>query len=175
MTIGHDGYLIISRQVDSAIHDPRLLWTLAALALVVVALIAVVVRRGRPFAAGDVFRASRWSRGNRLFPTQVLITPTSVVQYTPRWIGTQDESIHIAHVASVKIDTHLFFSDVVIETSGGSEPVVCHGHWKSDAIRIKDAWWPNLLVTGRSSSPGSAATCTRTCPSCSKRCRRPWA
>ena len=38
----------------------------------------------------------------------------------------------------MKIDTHLFFSDVLIETSGGSDPVVCHGHWKSDAVRIKD-------------------------------------
>ena len=32
--------------------------------------------KGRPFADGDVFGASRLSRGNRLFPTQVLITPT---------------------------------------------------------------------------------------------------
>jgi hypothetical protein len=38
----------------------------------------------------------------------------------------------------VKIDTHLFFSDVLIETSGGSDPVVRHGHWKSDAVRMKD-------------------------------------
>ena len=113
-------------------------WTLAAAvaALVVVAL--WVWRKGRPFAPGDVFRASRWSAGNHLFPTQVLITPTSVVQYTPRWIGKQEESIHIAHVASVKIDTHLLFSDVLIETSGGSDPIVCHGHRKIDAVRIKD-------------------------------------
>ena len=33
----------------------------------------------------------------------------------PRWVGTEEESIHIAHVASVKIDTHLFFSDVLIK------------------------------------------------------------
>ena len=79
-------------------------------------------RKGRPFAPGDVFRASRLSSGNRLFPTQVLITPTSVVQYTPQWIGRQEESIHMAHVASVKIDTGLLFSDVLIETSGGSAP-----------------------------------------------------
>ena len=30
--------------------------------LAVFALLAVVARKGRPFAAGDVFRASRWSR-----------------------------------------------------------------------------------------------------------------
>lgn len=123
--------------------DSRDVWTWAAYALTAVVVLAamllwVIVRKRRPFMAGDVFRASGWTRGNHLFPTQVAVTPTSVVQHTPRWIGKQDESIHIAHVASVKIDTRLFFSDVAIETSGGSEPVVCHGHWKSDAIRIKD-------------------------------------
>ncbi len=35
------------------------------------------------------------------------------------------------------IDTNLFFSNVVIETSGGTEPVRCHGHRKADAIRMK--------------------------------------
>ena len=90
-------------------------------------------RKGRPFAAGDVFRASRLSSGNHLFPTQVLITPTSVVQYTPRWIGRQEQTIHMAHVSSVNIDTGLLFSNVLIETSGGSDPIGCHGHRKGDA------------------------------------------
>jgi hypothetical protein len=84
-----------------------------------------------------VFRASRWSRGNHLFPTQVAITPTSVVHYTPQWFGRREQSIHMAHVASVEIDTNLFFSNVVIETSGGSEPVRCHGHRKRDAVEMK--------------------------------------
>ncbi len=120
-------------------QDARTWVAYGLIALVVLAalLVWVVRRKGRPFMAGDVFRASRWTRGNHLFPTQVAITPTSVVQHTPRWIGKQEESIHMAHVASVKIDTHLVFSDVIIETSGGSDPVVCHGHRKADAVRIK--------------------------------------
>lgn len=93
--------------------------------------------KGRPFAEGDVFRASRWSSGNHLFPTQVLITPASVVQYTPRWIGRLEETIHMAHIASVKIETGMLLSDVLIETSGGSDPIVCHGHGKGDAARMK--------------------------------------
>jgi len=123
--------------------DSRDAWTwgaygLTALIVLAVLLLWVIVRKRRPFMAGDVFRASSWTRGNHLFPTQVAVTPTSVVQHTPRWIGKQDESIHIAHVASVKINTHLFFSDVLIETTGGSDPIVCHGHWKSDAVRMKE-------------------------------------
>jgi hypothetical protein len=97
----------------------------------------VVWWKGRPFASGDVFRASRLSSGNHLFPTQVLISPTSVVQYKPRWLGRQEEVIHMAHVASVKINTGLVLSDIEIESSGGSDPIVCHGHHKADAVKMK--------------------------------------
>jgi hypothetical protein len=93
--------------------------------------------KGRRFAAGDVFRASRLSRGNFLLPTQVRITPTNVVHYTPEVVGKREHSIHIAHVSSVGIDTNLFFSNVLIETSGGTAPIQCHGHRKRDAVRMK--------------------------------------
>lgn len=113
-------------------------WIVGAIAALVVIVLVWVWMKGRPFAKGDVFRASRWSSGNHLFPTQVLITPTSVVQYTPRWIGRSEETIHMAHIASVKIQTGALLSDVVIETSGGTDPIVCHGHGKRDAGRMKD-------------------------------------
>jgi hypothetical protein len=116
--------------------DPLVLAAIAA-GLVILALLLVVWRKGRPFAAGDVFRASRWSGGNHLFPTQVHITPSSVVHFTPEWFGRIEHSIHIAHVSSVRIDTNLLFSDVYIETSGGASPVVCHGHRKRDAVAMK--------------------------------------
>jgi hypothetical protein len=104
---------------------------------VFVVFVAIILRKGRPFAAGDVFRASRWSRGNRLFPTQVRVSSTAVALYTPQWIGRKEQTIHIAHVASVRIDTNLLFSDVFIETSGGVSPISCYGHHKQDAVRIK--------------------------------------
>lgn len=115
------------------------LWIPAAgvLAAIAVALVTFFWWRGQPFAEGDLFRASRWSRGNHYFPTQVLITPTSVIHYTPELFGRKEHSIHIVHVASVGIDTNLLFSDVIIETSGGSTPVICHGHRKADAVRMK--------------------------------------
>src|SRR6184192_128330 len=112
-------------------------WTLGGIAVLVLALVVWIWRKGRPFAVGDVFRASRLSIGNRLFPTQVLITPTSVVQHTPRWIGRQEETIHMAHISSVRIDTGLLLSNVLVETSGGSDPIVCHGHRKGDAVEMK--------------------------------------
>jgi hypothetical protein len=94
--------------------------------------------KGRPFAEGDVFRASRFSRGNLWLPTQVLITPASVIHFTPDVVGRKEHSIHMAHVASVSVDTNLLFSDVLIETTGGARPVVCHGHRKKDAWRMKE-------------------------------------
>jgi hypothetical protein len=122
--------------------DARWNWVweagLGGAGLLLLIFLFIVWRKGRPFAPGYVFRASRLSTGNHLLPTQVLITPTSVVQYTPHWIGKEEESIHMAHLASVKIDTRLLLSDVLIETSSGQSPVECHGHRKADAVRMKD-------------------------------------
>ena len=118
--------------------DQTWLWVAGAVALGVIGLLAwVIIAKGRPFTTGDVFRASRWSKGNRLFPTQVAISKDSVVQYKPKWIGHTEEVIHMAHVASVKIATGAILSDIEIETSGGSDPIRCHGHHKADATRLK--------------------------------------
>ena len=114
-------------------------WVIAALILIaIVAVVLLIVwRKGRPFATGHVFRASRLSSGNHLFPTQVQITPTAIVHHTPYWFGRTEHSIHVAHVASVRVDTGVVFSDVYIETSGGASPVRCHGHRKRDAMEMK--------------------------------------
>jgi hypothetical protein len=114
-----------------------LYYAAAGFATLLVVWLLIVWMKGRPFSSGDVFRASRLSRGNRLLPTQVLISPTSVVHFTPGWIGRSEESIHMAHIASVKINTGVLLSDVLIETSGGHNPIRCHGHKKSDAVRMK--------------------------------------
>ena len=88
-------------------------------------------------AGPHVFRASRLSRGNLLFPTQVAVTENSIVHYTPQWVGGREQSMHLAHVASVAVDRNLFFANVMIESSGGASPVRCHGHRKADAVEMK--------------------------------------
>jgi hypothetical protein len=104
----------------------------------VIVLVAVhLYRKSRPRPGEHVFVASRWSPGNRLFPTQVAVTPTSVIHYTPHWVGRHEHSINIAHVASVRIDTKLLFADVFIETTGGQSAIQCRGHHKGDALEIK--------------------------------------
>jgi hypothetical protein len=111
-------------------------WIVAAAALVALALV-FFWHKGRRMAGEHVFRASRLSRGNLLFPTQVAVTPTSVVQYTPEFFGGREQSIHMAHIASVLVDRNLFFSDVMIESSGGISPLRCHGHRKRDAVEMQ--------------------------------------
>jgi hypothetical protein len=114
-----------------------LFWVIAAAIALVLIAVLIVLRKGRRLPGEYVFRASRWSRGNRLLPAQVLITPESITLYQPQWIGRLEESIHMSHIASIKIDTNLIFSDVFIETSGGKDPIVCHGHTKGDAVKMK--------------------------------------
>lgn len=120
----------------TAIPDP-LLYALIAAGVGLLLFVWFIARKGRPLPGTHVFRASRLSKGNRLFPTQVVISESSVTHFTPQWIGKLEESIHISHVASIKIDTNIMFSDVVIETTGGHNPVICHGHSKGDAVAMK--------------------------------------
>ena len=113
-----------------------MIWVASGIALLCLALLLIIWKKGRPFAAGDVFRASRLSNGNRLFPTQVMISPTSVIHYTPEWFGLVEHSMHMAHMASVRIDTNLMFSSLH-PNDRRREPIRCHGHRKSDAVRMK--------------------------------------
>lgn len=109
----------------------------AVVAVVAIGLLLFFWQKGRRMAGAHVFRASRMSRGNLWFPTQVSVTPTAVVHYTPEVVGGREHSMHISHVASVLIDRNLLFSDVMIESSGGTSPVRCHGHRKADAVEMK--------------------------------------
>ena len=122
---------------DASSYGPAL-WIAALVVILVVAGVVVFFwSKGRKLPGPHVFRASRFSKGNLLYPTQVAVTPGSVVHYTPAFIGGQEHSMHIAHVASVLIDRKLFFSNVLIESSGGTSPVRCHGHRKADAVEMK--------------------------------------
>ncbi|MEO7273397.1 MAG: hypothetical protein ABIX28_02760 [Vicinamibacterales bacterium] len=116
----------------------EVLWIVALVAVAIfIGTVLILWRKGRKLPGPHVFRASRFSSGNFLFPTQVAVTAGSVVHFTPALIGGTEHSMHIAHVASVLIDRNLFFSNVLIESSGGTSPVRCHGHRKPDAIEMK--------------------------------------
>ena len=52
---------------------------------------------------GESFIASRWTRGNRLFPTRITVNAQRVSRIKPRLFGSNEESIGITQVASVHI------------------------------------------------------------------------
>jgi len=86
----------------------------------------------------ESFSASRWTKGNLLFPTRIEVTPDRVSRVKPRWFGSSEESIAIPNVASVQIETGVLFSDIRIDSTGGNNPIASHGHTKGDARRIRD-------------------------------------
>jgi len=83
------------------------------------------------------FTASRLTAGNFLFPTILDIDPIRVLKIKRSWFTSDEESISITHVASVRIQTGILFSDIWIESSGGTNQITSHGHSKADAQEIK--------------------------------------
>ncbi|MCU1310640.1 MAG: hypothetical protein JWO20_1765 [Candidatus Angelobacter sp.] len=86
----------------------------------------------------EVFVASRWTKNNLLFPTRIEVSPERVLRIKPRAFGRDEESVAISKVASVQISTGLMFSDIRIDSAGGSNPLLSHGHTKADARRIRE-------------------------------------
>jgi len=86
----------------------------------------------------ETFAASRLTSGNALFPTQIIVTEHSVLRRKRSWLSVNEESIGIRNVASVNILTGVIWSDIRIESTGGSNSLDSHGHTKADARRIKE-------------------------------------
>jgi hypothetical protein len=85
-----------------------------------------------------VFTASRLTSGNRIFPVHIEVNQNRVTRIKPRLFGSNEESIPIPKVASVNIQTGILWSDIRIDSAGGSNPIVNHGHSKKDARAIRD-------------------------------------
>ncbi len=97
----------------------------------------------------EIFQASRWTRGNFLFPTVIEVSDKAVIRRKRSWFTKDEISMSIYKVASVHIKTGMIWSDILIESSGGSDPLASHGHTKSDAQRIKE------LIEGHQALPAN--------------------
>jgi DNA primase catalytic subunit len=86
----------------------------------------------------ETFKASRWTNGNHLFRTVIEVTDKSVMRRKRSWFSVDEMSITVQKVASIHITTGLIWSKILIESSGGTDPLESHGHTKADARRIKD-------------------------------------
>ena len=86
----------------------------------------------------EVFRASRWTKGNFLFPTTLEVSDKGITRRKRSWFSQDEMNIAISKVASVHIKTGMIWSEILIESSGGTDPLTSHGHSKGDAQRIKE-------------------------------------
>jgi len=115
------------------------------------------------------FVASRWTRGNHLFPTAIEVTETAVVRRKRSWFIRNEMSIHLQRVASVHVETGLFWADLLIESTGGTDPIASHGHRKADAQRIQqliEAAQTQHLPARADEGP------TKACPFCAETIRQ---
>ena len=86
----------------------------------------------------ETFKASRWTKGNFLFPTYIEVNEQAVTRHKRSWFSRDEISVSMSKVASVHIQTGIIWSEIRIESSGGSDPMTSHGHTKADARRIKE-------------------------------------
>jgi|SRR6266850_3329421 len=86
----------------------------------------------------ELFRASRWTKGNFFFPTYIEVSDKAVTRRKRSLFKMDEMSMSMSKVASVHITTGLIWSEILIESSGGSDPIRSNGHHKEDARRIKE-------------------------------------
>jgi hypothetical protein len=102
----------------------------------------------------EVFQASRWTKGNLFFPTYIEVSEKAVTRRKRSLFRMDEMSMSITKVASVHIKTGMVWSEILIESSGGSDPIQSHGHRKDDARRIKE------LIENAQASLGPSAVRT---------------
>jgi len=95
------------------------------------------------------------------------VNDLAVVRVKRTLFSRNEMSIHLQRVASVRIQTGFFWSEILIESTGGTDPIQSHGHRKKDALRIK------ALIEGVQSqhlAPASSEPtgATKSCPFCAE-------
>jgi len=82
-----------------------------------------------------IFTATRLYPDNILFPDRLEIDDLNVTHYKGNFFGYQSTVIARKNIASVLINSHIVFADIVIETIGGKR-IVATGFMKVDARSI---------------------------------------
>jgi hypothetical protein len=85
----------------------------------------------------SVFTASRLTAGNFLFPARLEVSRDRVARVKPSFWGSNEESVAMSKVASINIDSGAIWSDIRIDSTGGTNPILSHGHRKADAQEIR--------------------------------------
>lgn len=86
------------------------------------------------------YEASRVSGdGNAVFPDEIIIDDEEevLIHRKPKLIGCKETKVRFGAIASIQIDTHILFADIIIETRGGRE-IIARGFTRDDADEIRE-------------------------------------
>lgn len=86
-----------------------------------------------------IYRASRLTKGNRIFTSSLEVDGHRITYRKRRWFGSTEETINVDHISSIRAYHGILYSTVTIESSGGSQPIVVTGLRKKDARHIESA------------------------------------
>ena len=81
----------------------------------------------------SAFQSSRLTAGNFLFPDRMVISETYVLYEKNGIVQRDKETIQFDQIASVSVRRGWFFAMLVLETTGGSRPIVLNGLWAAEA------------------------------------------
>ncbi len=112
------------------------------------------------------FQTSRFTRGNVVFPTVMVVTDRHVTRIKSSLVGCVEESISLRQVSSVTVSRGAIFADVTVHSSGGTDPLKSHGLRNAEARRLKDVieeLQSNILIAGVADLSG-----LRACPRCAE-------
>ncbi len=86
-----------------------------------------------------VFQSSRLTAGNLLFPDRVIVEEHHVLYEKNGIVRRDKETIRYEQISSVSVRRGLLFAWLVIETTGGSRPIVVNGLWAGEAEAARAA------------------------------------
>ena len=86
----------------------------------------------------NLFQASRMTSGNCLWPTTLEVAGDTLIRRKRRWFTVDETRMHLSKVATVHVVSGVMFTDIRIESSGGGDDIVSHGHTKGEAAALRD-------------------------------------
>jgi hypothetical protein len=95
-------------------------------------------REAAPLVTQRTYKSSRWSMGNFFFPDRLTVAEDGLTFRKGAMFGSSEEHISYKAVASYRTSNGIFLATICIETSGGSQPIIINGLWKSEAKKIQD-------------------------------------
>ena len=86
----------------------------------------------------ETFIASRWTDGNRIFPSKIIIDDLGVTLHDPGLFSGKEKTVPFSRISSVNIECpFLGFSTIIIETTGEGR-IASQGFSKDNVKRMKE-------------------------------------